>query len=66
MLLDQEVRPGRDDDVVEFWQTGADAQGSYHCAECGYGVSVQSTLPTCPMCAGTAWELSPTTPFATL
>jgi rubrerythrin len=41
---------------VEFVRTGAAAQGEFHCADCGYGVTVNSTLPQCPMCAGTTWE----------
>ncbi|HEX3805599.1 MAG TPA: hypothetical protein VHV52_02360 [Gaiellaceae bacterium] len=36
--------------------TGATAAGAYHCSSCGYGVTVQSTLPLCPMCGGKTWE----------
>jgi hypothetical protein len=63
-LLDQGVSPGPSDDYVEFLEAGAEARGAFHCADCGYGVSVQSKLPTCPMCGGRAWELSPTSPFS--
>ena len=63
-MLDQGVRPGQGDDFVEFWATGTDAQGSFHCADCGYGVSVRTKLPACPMCGGRTWELSPTSPFS--
>jgi rubrerythrin len=52
------------EDAVPFWEAGTAASGQFHCADCGYGVSVQVTLPTCPMCGGRAWELSPTSPFA--
>jgi rubrerythrin len=36
---------------------GAAAKGEYRCTGCGYGVTVYSRLPRCPMC-GTedAWE----------
>lgn len=35
---------------------GRPATGEYTCAECGYGVSVRSMLPVCPMCRGLTWE----------
>lgn len=44
---------------VEFAATGEPVVGAYHCAECGYGVTVQRELPLCPMCGGTAWEAAP-------
>ncbi|HET7146067.1 MAG TPA: hypothetical protein VFI10_02615 [Gaiellaceae bacterium] len=44
---------------VEFFASGQTAAGDFHCAECGYGVSVKQRLPLCPMCGGTAWEQSP-------
>jgi rubredoxin len=43
-------------DFVEFVTTGAPATGAFHCSGCSYGVTVQSTLPQCPMCGGTTWE----------
>jgi len=43
-------------EYVEFVTTGAPANGAFHCSACGYGVTVQSTLPQCPMCNGTTWE----------
>jgi rubrerythrin len=45
---------GNDDD--QFLGAGAPAQGAFQCAECGYGVAVQASLPRCPMCGGSAWE----------
>jgi rubredoxin len=45
-----------DGDFVEFVTTGAPASGAFHCAGCGYGVTVYATLPRCPMCGGTTWE----------
>jgi hypothetical protein len=63
-VLDQGVGTEQSGDYVEFWQAGSEAHGQFHCADCGYGVSVQVRLPACPMCAGTAWEPSPTSsPF---
>ncbi|HEV2592146.1 MAG TPA: hypothetical protein VGU02_09655 [Gaiellaceae bacterium] len=41
---------------VEFALAGTPAKGAYHCSDCGYGVTVNATLPQCPMCAGTTWE----------
>jgi len=43
-------------EYVDFVTTGAPATGAFHCSSCGYGVTVQSTLPQCPMCNGTTWE----------
>lgn len=43
-------------EVVQFLAAGTAARGSFQCADCGYGVSVQASLPQCPMCAGTSWE----------
>jgi rubrerythrin len=49
---------------VHFAATGDAAAGEFHCAECGYGVTVQQRLPLCPMCGGTAWEPSPWSPLS--
>jgi len=48
--------PTSEGDYVDFFVTGMPAAGEYHCAECGYGVTVHATLPQCPMCSGTTWE----------
>ncbi len=45
-----------DGDFVEFANAGTVAKGDFHCSSCGYGVSVNASLPQCPMCAGTVWE----------
>jgi rubrerythrin len=45
-----------DGDFVEFALAGMPAKGEYHCSGCGYGVTVNASLPQCPMCAGTTWE----------
>ena len=55
----------RNEEFIEFLSAGTRAKGQYRCAGCGYGVTVHDELPTCPMCAGTAWELSAWTPFGT-
>jgi tRNA(Arg) A34 adenosine deaminase TadA len=49
-------------DFVEFYAAGEAATGRYHCSDCTYGVSVQQTLPPCPMCGGRVWELDPEEP----
>lgn len=51
-------------DVVEFLAAGQKAKGEFHCAECGYGVTVHRELPRCPMCGNDTWEQSAWTPFA--
>jgi hypothetical protein len=48
--------PFDDSGFLEFEVTGAQVSGEFHCADCGYGVVVQSELPQCPMCGGTVWE----------
>lgn len=56
-MLDEARRlDAGDDGYVEFVTTGSGANGAYHCSGCGYGVTVQATLPRCPMCSGTTWE----------
>jgi hypothetical protein len=63
-VLGQGVSDKRGDaDYVEFWEAGMQAKGEFHCADCGYGVTVQAQLPACPMCAGRAWERSAWSPF---
>jgi len=47
---------GLGSDDVEFFDVGDLASGTFQCADCGYGISVQVALPQCPMCAGTSWE----------
>ena len=56
-MLDQ-AREERaaDGDYVDFCVAGAPGVGDYHCADCGYGVTVHAALPQCPMCTGTTWE----------
>jgi rubrerythrin len=52
------------DDFVEFWAAGNQAKGEFHCADCGYGVTVYTTLPRCPMCSGESWERSAWSPLS--
>ena len=51
-------------DFVEFFATGERAKGEYHCSECGYGVTVYTALPRCPMCGGGSWEHTDWSPFS--
>lgn len=50
-------------DDSEFVDAGSPSKGEFHCAECGYGVTVTRKLPTCPMCAGSHWQRSAWSPF---
>jgi rubrerythrin len=63
--MTEQVRVGgaEPDGYVRFWSTGQVVKGEFHCAECGYGVTVYRALPTCPMCGGEAWEQFPWSPF---
>jgi rubrerythrin len=64
-MLDVGVEAGSfDGHFVELFEAGLAAKGQFHCAECGYGVTVQSRLPVCPMCAGSTWEQSPWSPLS--
>jgi rubrerythrin len=64
-VLGTGVEIGEDaDGYVPFLDAGSEASGEFFCAECGYGVSVQATLPVCPMCGGTAWEQTVSSPLA--
>lgn len=63
-MLDSTTRPTDDGGFVQFLAEGADAAGEFHCAECGYGVTVHTTLPRCPMCSGTSWEQVAWSPFS--
>ena len=35
---------------------GVKATGEFRCVGCGYGISIYSTLPRCPMCGTESWE----------
>jgi rubrerythrin len=56
MLEQAQSAGGAEGEFVEFAAAGTEAKGAYHCADCGYGITVTGTLPQCPMCAGTTWE----------
>jgi rubrerythrin len=43
--------------------SGTAVKGQFHCTACGYGVTVHTELPPCPMCAGEEWQQSAWTPF---
>jgi rubrerythrin len=45
-----------DPGFTEFVAAGAQVDGEYRCADCGYGAVVHSRLPVCPMCGGAVWE----------
>lgn len=64
-MPDRVEEPDREqgDDFVEFLAAGVLTVGEFHCAGCGYGVTVHGTLPTCPMCSASTWEQSAWSPF---
>ena len=51
------------DRVVTLLEAGQPAKGEFRCAECGYGVAVHASLPSCPMCRARKWEPAPWRPF---
>ncbi|MFY9579623.1 MAG: hypothetical protein WAQ33_09890 [Gaiellaceae bacterium] len=63
--MDAAGRPGAagSEEYVPFWSMGAPAKGEFHCSDCGYGVTVHTKLPRCPMCGGNAWERTDWHPF---
>jgi rubrerythrin len=64
-MLDRSSDAAADDgDYVVFVSAGQAVKGEYHCAECGYGVTVRSELPRCPNCAGETWEQTAWSPFS--
>jgi hypothetical protein len=52
-----------DGEFVQFFQAGTPVKGEFHCADCGYGVTVHRALPDCPMCAGSSWIQADWSPF---
>ena len=50
-------------DTPAVFLAGGRAEGEYRCSACGYGVTVRSTLPYCPMCRGNVWEEPSSSPF---
>jgi rubrerythrin len=64
MLDEARKLDSQDGDFVEFARAGMQAAGEYHCSSCGYGVTIHSLLPQCPMCAGTTWEQTVWSPFS--
>jgi len=63
-MLDRPPQTGGDDHAcAEFAHTGSIATGPYRCSGCGYGVTVRTTLPRCPMCSGEQWQQTAWSPF---
>jgi hypothetical protein len=50
--------------IATLVAAGGHADGQFRCVECGYGVTVRRSLPTCPMCRGRMWEPLPGSEFA--
>ena len=64
MLHGERATLAPDDDFVEFLKAGTHATGQFHCADCGYGVTIHTELPQCPMCAGESWEEAAWSPLS--
>jgi rubrerythrin len=65
--MSDQVRATREEEegaFVAFHTTGDEVKGAFHCADCGYGVTVYRQLPVCPMCSGTTWEQAPWSPLS--
>jgi hypothetical protein len=58
-----DVREPAGGDFVDFYTAGMPAKGQFQCAECGYGITIHTELPRCPMCSGDAWETVAWSPF---
>jgi hypothetical protein len=56
MLDEARIVEGRDGDYVAFFTAGTEVSGEFLCAQCGYGVTLRTKLPLCPMCGSTSWE----------
>ena len=56
MLDDEPRRSVRSGGEAEL-PAGERAAGRFVCTRCGYGITVRTTLPRCPMCGGELWEL---------
>lgn len=63
-MQDSQVRTDTDDGFIAFFPAGEHAKGEFHCADCGYGVTVFRELPVCPMCGSSTWEQSTWSPFS--
>jgi hypothetical protein len=63
MIQDLGTSRGGPDEFVEFWAAGQPVKGEFHCAECGYGITIVRALPLCPMCGGNSWEQTSWSPF---
>jgi hypothetical protein len=42
---------------------GTRVKGEYCCTDCGYGVTIYTELPLCPMCGADSWEQIDWSPF---
>jgi lipopolysaccharide biosynthesis regulator YciM len=47
-----------------LFSAGTAATGDFSCTECGYGITVRSLLPECPMCRGLEWEELSKSPYS--
>ena len=53
-----------EEEYVQFRIAGMRAFGQFHCAGCGYGITIHADLPKCPMCGGDDWEEAAWSPLS--
>lgn len=57
------MRVRGDGGYVQVHDAGTSAKGEFQCVGCGYGITVHTRLPACPMCGGRAWQPCAWSPF---
>jgi hypothetical protein len=51
-------------DEIRLSAAGDHVKGEYHCADCGYAITVCKELPPCAMCGCESWQPALWQPFA--
>jgi hypothetical protein len=52
-----------DGDEIQLSAAGDHVKGEFHCADCGYAITVCKELPPCPMCGCESWQAALWRPF---
>jgi hypothetical protein len=53
-----------DGDEIQLSAAGDHVKGEFHCADCGYAITVCKELHPCPMCGCESWQAALWRPFA--
>jgi hypothetical protein len=61
--VEDSTRRARDRNEAVVTAAGDRGLGEYRCVGCGYGIVTLSVLPTCPMCHGSIWTATRSSPF---